>query len=385
MSTNLYFNDGIQTIDLINVFSHNVGNSNNTSSFVNSGVLDTHSSTGNNSANSSLTSVLTTGYKISGQDITTVFSPIYFDVTTDGISTINVPSWVSRIGFVVQGAGGTGGAGYTDSYRAQYFRATFGQAANFAQGADWRKFEGFFCFKKWNQGGHLDHYYNYVNSFRQVQNSNYYYYYQAAANSYCGKSGAGGGCVAGIYNVQTGKTSSTSANSMTLTLGFNQTTSTSINGVTNRVHYITFNDSGSNPSTVIAQHGGNETPNPTPTTTGGSNTTTDTGGKKGCSSHYEKGNATAIASTSDSTTSITNNGGGNFIKVYHQAGEDGLNPSPSNAASIAGGGSGFSKSTTMQTSFYPNITTSKGQGGTGYSSATNETGDNGIIRYWYIR
>lgn len=99
--------------DLQDIFSSRTGNNSHGSKYSTATTLDVGSSQTN--WNNSHTRASNVNFKMdNGTDFAAIFYPVYYDVTSTSTSTVTMPSWASKVAFVVQSKGGTGDGGFTD-------------------------------------------------------------------------------------------------------------------------------------------------------------------------------------------------------------------------------------------------------------------------------
>jgi hypothetical protein len=362
-STNLKFND----VDLIELFSSENGNTSYTGTYPNLSTIDTYQGTQNTLKGSN-----TTGYSINGNDIVSIFHPIYYDRTGHGSSTsevIDIPSWCTKIGFVLQGKGGKGGPAFTNYWqkinipqRYQYNNqnynvlsysvqnSTFWDSRNYA----YNRRSGIKCwFTRYNAGTNYGRTTNYQAQYGANYTTNYTR--DAVENAtYYGSGGGGGGCTAGVYTIDLN------------------------NPITSMV-YSTDNSSYSfcqlyfDSDEYVVSYSGNDT-------TENTNVTTYSNPQ-----YYDNVNT-------DNTSIDLRGSGGSYLivsntnKLTTKFGSNGSNgTTTSGQTNNTGGASGYSNSSEILSHFMPNIDTSKGYGATGSTTSQYNDVDNMHFRYWFIR
>jgi hypothetical protein len=327
------------------------------------------------------------GFQISGQDAVAVFSPIFKDVTTDGSRVIDIPIWASKVGFVVQAAGGAGGVAFTNYWRhiaipvatqrdAQFSFQNFSgrqsyknATKNSNRNTDFYQTNRPFGNWKRNYGRTYGRSYGrtYFTNYGRTYAVNYKTNYKrntVSAQSYFSSSGGGGACCAGVYNIQSGD----KATKMTISCNVNGNSA------------IQFNDSKQTSS--VANNGGDVILN-------------SSSGTSGSPINYAIGGIVTENTTNSSTdtpgvagTAVHNDSGQPYItNKYTSSGSNGVTTTGSTL--IIGGNGGIDTGTTgitIRTNFTPVIPMSnRGNGGNGSNSNEKVSGTSGMIRYWFIR
>jgi hypothetical protein len=357
----------VNGVDLSDMFSSDVPNN----QYTNYPALNNLSAISNSS--NLLKGTNPTGINIGGNDIVTIFSPIYKDVTSYGVTVVNIPSWVSKIGFVVQAAGGAGGVAYTNYVQNINIPTTVYQGRRVS--ATNTNNPTYISVQKVSSYSHFSYSTSTSNSFQYHINFATTYTststpinnnsntttttYQAItgssytrngviSNTYNGSSGGGGGCSAGVYVIDNTDRPTT----LTIMNNFNNSYS------------IQFNDSYTTSAT--SYNGTDAIPN----SSSGSvafpmlrynsnimNSSTDTQGSGG------------ITAKNDNHGRIPN--------LYQTSGSNGGN----------GGKGGFDNDSYFSTNFLPVINTgNRGTGGNGSNDINIKNyGSRGVVRYWFIR
>lgn len=96
--------------DLQDIFSSRTGNNTYGSKYNKANVLDVGS--GESNWSNSYTKASNVNFKVNNTDFAAIFYPVYYDVTSN--VTVTMPSWASKVAFVVQAQGGNGDGGFTD-------------------------------------------------------------------------------------------------------------------------------------------------------------------------------------------------------------------------------------------------------------------------------
>lgn len=371
MSKLYNFYDGSSNIDIIDLFSTSSGNSN----INNYGNYCKQFDLFNDiqSANTLLNINSNVNYKNNNTDFVRIFNPKNIDYIssnfTNGTGTVSIPIplWVNKVGFIIQANGGNGGISYTDSWQSstQNSSTSYYQIINYTANRYYNN-------NSWNMSRYLGIHHGQIAGYSQGSTTSYGRTYSTSTQNYCGSSGGGGGCIAGVYNTISGRTYKNN-NSLSMTIGFNVT---SPYDNTKKCSYIQFNDNTTNPSLSIANNGTNYTANTSLT-----QNTTDTYGLLGYSYHYSQ-NSSFISDLNTKTKNLSNSG--SFLSIFHSAGNSGSTGS-AGGTSVVGGSSGYFNYESIKTSFYPNINTSYGNGGIGTNTSSVTNGNGGIIRYWFIR
>jgi hypothetical protein len=321
-----------------------------------------------------------TGITIQGSDAVTIFSPIFTDVSSYGVTVVNIPSWVSKIGFVVQASGGAGGVAFTNYWQyihkpirniysghTRIFTSNIVTVQTSVQGVT-------YSHDSYSTGSTVDNTIQYHINFQTTYNRTYSnisttvygstyqtnytttYTRSGVQNSlYYGSSGGGGGCSAGVYVIN--------GNDRPATL-------TIINNFNNK-YAIQFSDSVTtnaiayNGTDVISNSSSGSNYFPIQYMTDLSNTSIDVCGSGG------------TATINDPTGYITSK--------YTVSGSPGVNTSGQSI--VLGGSGGFDASQSISTNFLPAIKiANRGTGGNGTSDINIKNyGKKGVVRYWFIR
>jgi hypothetical protein len=374
MTSNLFTKiDGVNySVD--DILSKKNGNTANTSKFSSSGIFDLANT---NTANNLLNINTSLNYKIgsgaSAKDFSTVFSPVYYDYTstnTTDSNTVTIPLWCKNIGFVVIGSGGDGNKGYYDTWDSVATYST--TPATWTTYTVWNQEHSYKVFDyKWRS--------NYTWYFTSNITANAYNSIATYANNYqryTGSGGGGGSCVAGVFN-------NTDKKATRITLSIDNTKGTG-------KYSIQFNDSVTsvanafNGSSVAAVVDG-----------GVQNRTDVVGNFK--NANFTSGTYTNTLSTENTAnTSSYQTNQGSFSYVYMNTGSNGSAGSAGASTTILssasystsfgeGGNSGYNNSTSIiQDKFMPVISGNYGKGATGTNTTSTSSGNNGIIRYWFL-
>jgi hypothetical protein len=358
----------VNGVDLSDIFSSDVSNNLYTNTYpkLNNLSINPHTV---------LRGTTPTGIIIGPTDIVTVFSPIYKDITSYGVTVVTIPSWVSKIGFVVQASGGAGGVAFTNywqnitqSIRNQYAQRK-GDPTNNVVTVQTSFQTVTYSHSSYSTGDEADDTIQYHINFQTTYNrtfgsistntygttyaANYTTNYtrsQVKTLSYYGSSGGGGGCCAGVYGIRAGDRPT----SLTIINNFNNTYAIQFNDS------VTTNASARNGTNVIPNSSSGSFYSPIKYTTDASNTSIDTRGSGG--------------------TATINDPSGNITSGYTSIGADGVN------TSVIGGSGGFDRDSRISTNFLPNINISnRGTGGSGSNTTIKNNGSKGIVRYWFIR
>lgn len=366
-TTNLKFNN----YDLGELFASDTGNSTYTGYFPSLSSIDTYSGTQNTLKGSN-----NVGYSINGSDIVSVFHPIYHDHDDHGSShtstTIDIPEWCSKVGFVLQARGGKGGPAFTNYWqkiniplRNQYANqnynvltfnfsnqnATFWDSKNYV----YNRRVGIKCwYDRYASGTNYGRTYgaNYAASYGANYTTNYFR--NAVENAtYYGSGGGGGGCCAGVYTIDPNNRISSMVHSTSESYGYCQLYFDSDEYV---ISY-TGNDSVENTNITSSN-------NP---------------------QYFQN-------SDTDNTSKDTQGSGGSFTimsntnKLTTRFGSDGSSGTTTTGqTNNSGGSSGYANSPEILSHFMPNFEQVKGSGATGSSNTSYTDIDNMHLRYWFIR
>lgn len=363
----------VNGVDLSDIFSSDVSNNLYTNTYPRLNNLSIKQTT-------TLVGNTPTGINIGGTDIVTVFSPIYKDITSYGVTVVNIPSWVSKIGFVVQAAGGAGGVAFTNYWqnitqplRNQYAGRrrdlstnvvtvqTSVQSVSYAHSSYSTGYEDDDTIQY-----HIHFQTTYNRTFSNVTTTTYGTTYTANYTtnytrgpvqnlSYYGSSGGGGGCCAGVYGIRAGDRPT----SLTIINNFNNSYAIQFNDS------VTTNASARNGTGVIPNSSSGSVYSPLKYTSAvTTNTSVDTSGSGG--------------------TGTINDPSGNITSGYTATGANGVNTSGQEI--VIGGSGGFDTGTGISTNFLPSINiTNRGTGGNGSNTTIKNNGSKGVVRYWFIR
>lgn len=363
-STNLKFND----VDLIELFSSDNGNTSVTGFYPNLSIIDEYQGTQNTLRGSN-----NTGYSINGNDIVSIFHPIYYDHHDHGSSTssvIDIPEWCTKVGFVLQANGGRGGPSFTNYWQKINIPLT-GQFANqnsntVVQNSNqnshpwsiknyvYNRRVGIKCwYSRYNSGVNYGRTTNYTTAYGANYTTNYFRNSVESA-TYYGSGGGGGGCTAGIYSIDPNNRISSMVHST--------------DGSNYGYCQLYFEDG----EYVISYSGNDATENTNVTSSSNpqyfynsntDNTSTDNSGAGG---YY-----LCVSNSNKLTTKLGSNGS--------------YGVTTSGQTNNSGGSSGYSNSSEILSHFMPNFDQSKGEGATGSTTTSYSTIDNMHLRYWFIR
>jgi hypothetical protein len=380
-------NIDLSGVDFSEIFSSDTSNTTYTSKYPSLGNLAINPTDVLRGTNS-------VGFQISGQDAVAVFSPIFKDVTTNGSRVIDIPIWASKVGFVVQAAGGAGGVAFTNYWRhiaipAYYQRATTFSNRNTSAQQSSRNYTqnsarqtDFYQTNRPFGGWHRNYFRNYGSTYGRTYFRTYgrtyavnyttnYSRNTVSQLSYYSSSGGGGSCCAGVYNIQIGD----KATKMTISCNINGNSaiqfndSKQTNSVANNGGDVVLNSSSGTSGTPIEY-----TIRPSPINPGGTTLTTSTTN----SSTDTRGIA---------GTAVHNDPGSYITHKYTSSGSDGA--TTTGQTTIIGGNGGIDTGTTgdsIRANFAPVIPSSnRGNGGNGSNSNVKVSGTSGMIRYWFIR
>jgi len=379
-------NIDLSGVDFSEIFSSDTPNTTHTSKYPSLGNLAT-------SSTSVLRGTTPVGFQLAGTDAVAIFSPIYKDVSADGTTVVNIPIWASKVGFVVHGAGGAGGVAFTNYWRHIAIPAYYQRVAQAIYRNTWSGQVSFFSY----QNSAKDHVFYRTNSpfgsfhinfflnYGRTYARNYYttydrtYYANYTTNysrdsvsqlSYYSSSGGGGSCCAGVYNIQSGD----KATKMTISCNVNGNyavqfnDSKQTNSVSNNGGNVILSSSTGSAAAPIDYTVYSTALNPGSSyTTSTTNSSTDTRGLGATAAHSDPGSYITSKYTSNGSDGVTTTG----------------------STTIIGGNGGIdtgTSGTTISTNFTPVIPSSnRGKGGNGSNTNVKNSGNSGMVRYWFIR
>jgi hypothetical protein len=356
-STNLKFDN----YDLAELFSTSSGNTTYTGYYPNLNVIDNYSGTEN-----TLKGTADVGYSINGSDIVAMFHPVSYDKDENSAAatTINVPAWCTKIGFVLQASGGSGGGAFSNYWQKitipqqTFVSHNYSQTSTTTQ-TQWSDTNYAYNSRFWQGKCWWTRYTAAAFSITYgsvVSGSNYtttYYNGPVNSSSYYGSGGGGGGCCAGVYTIDNNARITQivlSKQSTYDSLYFDQdTVATSYTGGNSS----TANWSASSSSSPIRY-----------TNSDNVNTSTDAAGQ---------GGSYTITNTKNRLTTLY--------------GVNGATGTTTTGASTInnGGSSAYNLSPVIKSHFMPNFSTAKGVGANGSTTASPATVNNGYLRYWFVR
>lgn len=356
----------VNGVDLSDIFSSDVSNNVYTNTYPSLTNLSINQTT-------TLVGITPTGINIGGRDIVTVFSPIYKDITSYGVTVVTIPSWVSKIGFVIQASGGAGGVAFTNYWqnitqavRNQYAARRRDPTTNVVtvqtsvQSVTYAHYSYSTGYADTDTiQYHINFQTTYNRTFRTISTNTYGSTYTGNYTTnytrdpvqnllYYSSSGGGGGCCAGVYVIRTGDRPS----SLTIINNFNNTYAIQFNDS------VTTNASARNGTDVIPNSSSGSFYSPIKYT----NTSIDTRGSGG--------------------TATINDPSGKITSGYTASGANGVNTSGQTI--VNGGSGGFDMDSRISTNFLPSII-NRGTGGNGSNTTIKNKGSKGVIRYWFIR
>jgi hypothetical protein len=379
-------NIDISGVDFSEIFSSDTTNTTYTSKYPSLGNLATTST-------STLRGTTPVGFQVAGTDAVTIFSPIYKDVTDDGTTVVNIPIWASKVGFVVHGSGGTGGVAFTNywrhiaipTYNQRVAQASNRNAAPYQfVGQSYQNRDQYHFFYRTNApfgSFHINFGSNYGRTYFHTYTTNYGRFYYANYNtnysrdsvsqlSYYSSSGGGGSCCAGVYNIQSGD----KATKMTISCNINGNyavqfnDSKQTNSVSNNGGNVILSSSTGSAAAPIDYTVYSNVLNPGSSyTTSTTNSSTDTRGLGATAAHSDPGSYITSKYTSNGSDGVTTTG----------------------STTIIGGNGGIdtgTTGTTIKSNFTPVIPSSnRGKGGNGSNTNVKNSGNSGMVRYWFIR
>lgn len=364
-TTNLKFDSN----DLNELFSSNSGNNNQDiiGYYPNLSSIDEYSGNQN-----TLKGTDNVGYNINGSDIVSVFHPIYSDkIGNLGTTTIAIPYWCNKIGFVLQASGGPGGAAFTNYWQKisipvpnqRSGRNTHtGQVASSTQNSTYWESKTYVynirggvekCwYSRFNSGTNYGRTTTYTTNYGTNYTTNYTRNSVESA-TYYGSGGGGGGCCAGIYTIDNNARITEMVHTTSSSYGYQQL-------YFDNSHYVQSYDGGS----VNA------------------NSNTYSSSSPQHFSNSDTDNTSKDSAGSGSGTSITQSG-----KLTTQFSSNGSNGTTTSGTSVnSGGASGYQNSSEILSHFMPNFAQTNGSGGNGSTNTTVGTyPSNMYLRYWFIR
>jgi hypothetical protein len=355
MSTNLKLNN----TDLADIFSTTTGNTSYQQYYSTLNSLDIGSSSSYTIGTESV------GYSINGNDIVTIFQPKYYDCTDNNTSTtITIPSWCNKIGFLLQASGGAGGADFTDYWQKYHipqvnYTQTSYTSTYYLEAFNHRNYRGFY---RWNQvktcftcdrSYFAAAIYNTSTTYGGY-NTTTYYRNAVQSKEYNGSGGGGGGCCAGLYTIDPNNRLAEFIFNTNDSLGYKQI-------------YFDSNNYAS------SFNGGNVTAN--------SNTGSETSPEMMYNSNATN-DSTDTAGTGSNSTIVTD---GKITQTITSSGSNG-DTTTGTSTIPAGGDGGLANDQTIGNYYVPTFSDNYGKGNNGSdnSTATAEP-NNHILRYWFIR